>query len=422
MSRYARKREDPIVPKVERVELAQKRPKLRIALVIVLFAVGLGFIGYGIYGALTRDPGWQEVSVSSGAALNCGGDLHLSYKFEKGTATAENKALTALYTEACERAYALFQPRQEIAGVKNLHTVNASPNVPVEVEPELYAAFWLLSENGTRALYLAPIYAEYDQIFYSSSPHEAAQFDPFTSAEEQAYFAEVLAFVNDPAHIELELLGDKTVCLHVSDEYLRFAEAYGIDAFLDFYWMKNAFIVDFIAAELQENGFTRAVLSSVDGFSRYLDESGEIYTQPLLDLADGQLRTAAKLEYGGPCAMVSMQAFPAKDSYVDRYSTMPSGEMRTAYIDPADGLCRCAVPTLIGRYQASSVGCAEILLELAPLYIADDFDAQAADALSQKVSATLRGGIHTVYCTGDAIVCNDPEVKLCEVYHGYTVK
>ena len=422
MRRYARKKREPVVPKVESVDVTVKHPKRRAALIITLLVIGLGFIGYGTYNALTKDPGWQEVTVSSDAAINCGSDLHLSYEFEKGTATVENKQLTALYTQACEHAYAMFQPRQAMIGVKNLYAVNASPNVPVQVEPELYVAFSILAQAGSRALYLAPIYAEYDQIFYSSSPYEAEIFDPFTSAEEQAYFAEVLSYVRDPAHVELELLGDYTVCLHVSDEYLRFAEEYGIDAFLDFYWMKNAFIVDYIATVLHENGFTRVVLSSVDGYSRYLDERDEVFTYSLLDFADGQLRTAAKLDFRGPCALVAMQAFPVGESFTDRYCTMPSGEIRTAYIDPEDGLCRCAVPTLVGRYVASTVGCAEILLQLAPLYIADSFDAQAAQALMRRADDISDRGAYTVYCTGDTIVCNDPQATLREVYHGYTVE
>ena len=68
MSRYARKR-DPAVPKVESVELSGKHSKLRLVLTIVFLALAVFFIGYGLISALNRDPGWQEVSVSSGAAL-----------------------------------------------------------------------------------------------------------------------------------------------------------------------------------------------------------------------------------------------------------------------------------------------------------------------------------------------------------------
>ena len=423
MSREVRRTDGPSLPKVERIEVSVKRPKLRLALVIALALLGAGLISYGVYGLMNRGAGWQEISVTNSAALNCGGDLTLSYRFEKGRISAENKLLTILYTQLCERAYALFQPTREMTGVKNLYTVNASPNVPVEVEPELYEALSLVQESGSRAVYLAPIYAEYDQIFFSGSAGEAAPFDPFTDPEQQAYFAEVLNYVGDPAHVDLELLGGNTVCLHVSDEYLRFAEDYTIEAFVDFHWMKNAFIVDYIAAELLENGFTRAVLTSHDGFSRvFCEDEAEIYTYNLLDRSDGKILVAAQMDYRGPCSLVSLQSFPANDSYTDYYFEMEPGVFRTAYIDPADGLCRCAVPTLVGRYEAVSAGCAEILLQLAPLYIADTFDAQAAEALSQRADDNLSGGVYTVYCTGDTIVCNDPGAVLREVYYTYTVK
>ena len=405
MSRYARKR-DPAVPKVESVELSGKHSKLRLVLTIVFLALAVFFIGYGLISALNRDPGWQEVSVSSGAALNCGQDLTFRYHFTGGA--AESKQLTALYTQAAERAYALFQPAQEMIGYRNLYTVNASPNTPVEVEPELYAAFALLAEADSRALYLAPVYAEYMQMFRSGDDYEASQFDPFTSAEEQDYFAGLLPFVQDDAHIDLELLGENTVCLHVSDEYLRFAEEYGIEAFLDFSWMKNAFIVDFISAQLAENGFTHGYLSSFDGFFRNLDKLGEIGTVGIYDRMDGEVLLAAEMSYQKAISAVCLRDFPVQDTYTDYYYVYASGDTRTPYVGLSDGLCRASASTLLAWSEDTS--CAQMLLRVMPLYIAETLDRQALDALSDE-------GIYSLSVCGTQIRYNDPDVRLSALYH-----
>ena len=293
-------------------------------------------------------------------------------------------------------------------GYRNLYTVNASPNTPVEVEPELYAAFALLAEADSRALYLAPVYAEYMQMFRSGDDYEASQFDPFTSAEEQDYFAGLLPFVQDYAHIDLELLGENTVCLHVSDEYLRFAEEYGIEAFLDFSWMKNAFIVDFISAQLAENGFTHGYLSSFDGFFRNLDKLGEIGTVGIYDRMDGEVLLAAEMSYQKAISAVCLRDFPVQDTYTDYYYVYASGETRTPYVGLSDGLCRASASTLLAWSEDTS--CAQMLLRVMPLYITETLDRQALDALSDE-------GIYSLSVCGTQIRYNDPDVRLSALYN-----
>lgn len=76
--------------------------------------------------------------------------------------------------------------------------------------------------------------------------------------------------------MNVELLGGNQVKLSVSDDYLAFAEKNFISDFIDFSWMKNAFITDYVADVMIDNGYTLGSLTSYDGFTRNLDQTSAI--------------------------------------------------------------------------------------------------------------------------------------------------
>ncbi|MCD8014832.1 MAG: hypothetical protein LUG99_16995 [Lachnospiraceae bacterium] len=58
--------------------------------------------------------------------------------------------------------------------------------------------------------------------------------------------------------------------LFVSDDHLAYAEETGFLSYIDFFWMKNAFIIDYLTDTLIEKGYTQGASSSYDGFDRNL--------------------------------------------------------------------------------------------------------------------------------------------------------
>ena len=410
MNRYARDSRAGRPKPVEQVELKEGHEKLRLTAVILLIGVAVAALGFGLYSLLNREPGWTEITVNSDAGINCSGDLDFRYNFQGGNATVESKRLTALYTQCTQRAYAMYQSRRAVGDVKGVFAINDGVNTPVAVEPELYEALAQVKAADSRLLYLAPVYAEYEQIFRCMYDYEAADFDPFTNPEQQDYIREVLQWVNSPADVDLELLGDNRVILHVSDGYLRFAEENGISCFLDFYWMKNAFILDYIAACLRAEGFTAGTISSFDGFYVNLDRGA--YHMNVYSGGDGVLRLAAVADYEAPVSMVSYRAYPLTEGIGDYYYTLESGEVRTPYVDARDGLCRGAAPELIA--YSHDRGCGEILLETAPLYISETLDAQALNALRDA-------GIFALYGLGHDICYNDTSLTLHDLYQSESV-
>ena len=386
------------------VELSEKNRTLRIVLAVVCLIIGVLAIMYALTSALNTDPGWRTVEVSS-SNLNCSEDFTFSYYLGDAgiSATSEYKRLTSVYTEATENAYRIFNEELLEDGLSNLCYISSHVNETVTVDPALYQALELVQKYENRCLYLAPVYVEYDRIFSCDSEQEAAAYDPGQNEELVEYIQEIAAFANDPEMIDLELLGNYQVRLTVSDAYLAFAREYEITEFLDFGWMKNAFIADYLAQTLITNGFTNGYLASYDGFTRNLDTRGERYSFNLFDRLDSEIYLPAVMSYSEPASIVYLRNYPLSQQDKWHYYGFSNGRIVTTCIDPADGMSKSAADN-ITAYSAGT-GCAEILLQLIPVYLSDSFSADGLNALTAKE-------IYSVWFE-DAVLCyNDAQLQL----------
>ena len=139
---------------------------------------------------------------------------------------------------------------------------------------------------------------------------QLADFDPRLSPEVAREYREYAAFASDPQAVRVELLGEGRVRLFVSREYLEFARREGVECFIDFEWMRNAFIIDYLARELAAQGYTSGVLVSYDGFVRCLDGSGEGYSLSVYDRSGEDVRAVALMGYQGPMSIAALRDYP----------------------------------------------------------------------------------------------------------------
>ena len=375
----------PTAGKVRQIELPEDRVKLRIALLVAAILVAAASFAYGMNALFSSEPGMQEITALSGGGLNCGDEFTLYYDLGAGeaSATAERKALRTLYTQAATDAYQLFSAGEEFADRVNLWYINEHVGEELRVEPALYEALALLEESGVRYHYLAPVYGMYFSLFHCQQDGETAEYDPYLNAGLREFYAEIAAFAKDPNEISLALLGNNTVRLSVSDEYMRFAEENGITSFIDLFWLKNAFIADYIAGVLLENGYTRGTLVSCDGFVRRLDDSPETETSFTIFHRDGTVVSPMeKLRFSEAVSVVYLHDYPLGNGDEGSYYVREDGTIRFPYIDPADGLCKSALPEIAA--SSSELSCAELALRLAPVYIAETFDEAALRAIARE--------------------------------------
>lgn len=399
-----RGRKQPYVRPIQRVEISDSNVKLRLILVVVLLAIASVSIFIGLRTALRTEPGWQRIEVQS-AKMHCGADFVLNYDFtnDGSAASSRYKALTTLYTAACENAFRMFSPDVTGEGTANVYDLNNNPNEVMTVDPVLYHALRVIQQHGNRNLYLGAIYGEYGRVFMAAHEVEAAEGDPIQNPELVEDFAKLAAFAADPAMIDIQLMDNNQVKLAVAEEYLAFVKDNEIEKLIDFSWMKNAFIADFLAQTLAENGYTDGYIASFDGFTRNLDQRANTYSINVFDRIGTDIYHSAVMRYEAPASIVSLRDYPLGQSDQRNYYAFPDGHIASFLIDPADGMCKASVDSLIAYGKDQS--CAEILLQLVPVFVSDTFS-------NTRLLELTSSGIHSLWCEGQSVYHTDAQIDL----------
>ena len=384
---------------VQELQVPEGQLHRRIWLTVLAILIAVGAFAFGISQLVKAIRGEDETWVTI-SAERYGGDLLFQYDVSAGTegAVAAKKRVTAAYSALCAEAEALFGFDSETVSTKGLQWLSRHPNETVSVDAALFDALKLLEGAGDRTVYLAPLRADYDNLFLAQTEDEAAQYDPLTDPDAVAFRKDAMRHCSDAGMIALRLNSDGTVYLSVSDAYLAWAKENGVEQFLDLLWLKNAFVVDYIAAGLTAQGLTYGAISSYDGFTRNLDGTRtETYGQNLTDRADGTTYTAVQMQYTGSLTVVTMRSYPlyATDRFTCRL--MADGSARTLYLDSADGICRMSVGTLLAAAKGKT--CAEVALAVAPFYIADTPDDAALTACAGEEIDCLYVADRTVFYT-----------------------
>lgn len=400
----------PYVPPVQHIELDEKKIKPRVILTIIFFIIGVAAITFGVVSMTRTEDGWRDIEAKSELSGSCLGDIAFQYNLGASGVAAgvESRAISSLYLEAADEATKLYNNAYYV-DTNNIYTLNTSPNTEITLEPELYSALELLLENDRREIFYAPYYNEYNSLFFCVNDVEAYDFDPSMNTEMAEYIASVAAFVNDEKHISLTLSDDNKATLNVSEEYLAFAEEYEITTFIDLYWMQNAFVIDYIADKMMNNGYYFGSLSTFDGYVRNLDHgSGYVYGYNIYDMKDNTVIPAAIMTYEKQLSIVNYRAFPMSDVDDRFYYEYDNGGIAHKYIG-GDGypISSTASLTAVSR----ELGCAEILVRTMGSYLAEELDENALTALDD---------IGVVYCRDGVVVSTtEDEIGFESFYEGY---
>lgn len=408
MGRTARKKEPPVKP-VQKIQLSEKNPQWRFIAFLIVVTIAVFAFGYSLTLFLNGEAGWREIEVSFSEEINCSDDFVFQYYVggSGATASSDQKAVTALYSDACVKAYQLFTIDAEFAGVNNMYYLNQHPNEVVEVDPVLYQALEKAMSYENRNLFLAPVYEQYENLFYCNDDVETTNYDPYEKEEVKEEYARIAQYASDREMIDLQFQGDNQVMLYVSEAYLQYAEEHYISHFVDFNWMRNAFIIDYLAETMIENQYTYGSISSYDGFVRNLDDSARSYSFNLYDRQGDTVYPAAVMKYSGTRSIVYMRNYPMTSLDDQHYYEMRTGEIRTMYLDAEDGLCKSAVNNLVS--YSESKGCADILLQVIPVYINDQWKPELLEDWEEA-------GLSYIYFQDGMLYSNDSELILDEWY------
>ena len=334
---------------------------------VLILIAGLAFSN-GVRQLLKKDIGYMSIECTASAA-NLGDEFVLIYNLgESGIdPTKENQQITLLYNEMMVRYYRLFSVYETFEDMPNMASLNAAPGEPVKLDEALYDSLKLIAEKGGRSIYMGPVYELYENVWYSSYDEDAAYWDPQKNPDMASYLGEVLEFINSEEHVSIEFGNDNTVTLNVSPDYLTYAEENGISRFLDFGWMINAFVADLFAEDMTEAGFTAGSITSLDGYARCFDVTGEEYHLDIFDIRENDLKNIGTISYNMPAAFCTFKSFALEEMEEELLTyTYEDGTSVTRYISSADGYPHNGYTTVTG--YSDSMSAAELLLSILPHY------------------------------------------------------
>lgn len=303
-------------------------------------AVALIVASAAFYSVLSNvfrvEPGWQTIEARRPKAP-VGEEFVFNYKLGEGdmSPSMEWSNLTNDYTRALERNYWVFS-LEDYSGISGLYEMNNNPNVEIKVEKELYKALEAIEKAGSRYIYYAPLFEIYKGLCKSEDEISSHEFNPVTNENIAEYFKKCIEFVKEPSNIRVELTKDGGAILRVSDEYLSFSKENEIDNLLDFYYWKNAFILDAVSDALVEKGYKAGVISSVEGFVRALGP-GE-YGVDKYTLKDGNVTLSESITYNGPKSLVAIHKFPITEWDYQYYYISKDKTIFTPFIDLNTGI------------------------------------------------------------------------------------
>lgn len=377
--------------------------------------LGASAIAYALNAWLTTEPGWYTIETST-SYVTWADEFTFNYQLgESGrSATSEKKALVSEYSDAMVEAYNNFTVDGEIDDYNNMYYINQHPNEEIKVDAGLYKAFEKIQNAGSRYIYLAPIYEQYDNIFNCTTTAEAINYDPVENQEVADYYQEAANYCNNPDMIDIELLGNNKIRLKVADDYLAYAREEGIVNYIDFYWMRNAFVIDYVADRLIEEGFTYGQISSADGYYVNLNsEEDSVMNLNLFSYNQSGVIVIGEAKTRGKISAVNLRSFPVSETDSPNFAFSAAGQIRNKYLDVADGKPKAAIESLM--MLSHDKGCADILLSTMPIYIADTLD-------EEKVLALGSDDIYAVYCKDAVIYYNDSEVTIDNLYEHGNIK
>ncbi len=218
-------------------------------------------------------------------------------------------------------------------------------------------------------------------MFSCDNDYSAYDFDPFINEEIGIYVEKLCSFVKDSRYINLELLDNSQVILHVADEYLAFAKENEIDSFLDFFYLKNAFVIDYVANGLIEQGYTAGVIGCTEGFSRALGQ-GE-YSQKRYFYRDGAAPLEESFSYSGPKSVVFLKDYLVYGEDSNYYYETDNHEIRHIFINPETGLSREGMHEVLAISE--KLGCSDIVLVVYDAFVKNDIDVKTLEKLGINV-------------------------------------
>ncbi len=399
MRKYAKDKRPPLKP-VVKAELAEGNKNLRIACVVIFIIVGVALISFSAVRFLGRDKGYTEIEAE-GSVFSDFFVLNYDIGASGALASGEYRKVREVYTAALDKYSKLFSSDTAYEGVKNIHYINTHSGEAIVVDGALYSALLEIEESTEGLHYLGIVLEIYDAVFSCDGDAYASEVDPMKDAEMRGITLEACQFLNSGDAIKLEFLGNNTLKLSVSQEYVDFASKYGLSRYIDLGVFTNAFVVDAISEALIKENLTFGAISSYDGYSRNLDNRDKEYLFTFMAKKGDTVYPVCEATYSGSIATYTAKTYPTSELDVLDFYLYSTGESAHRFIDKSVGEYKSDMPELLLASKAED--CASLAVRAYKALVRDTFN---QDAVSGVTAVWLDG--FTVCHLGDALTLSAP--------------
>lgn len=327
--------------------MAQKKGKaVRIVLFVLALVIAVSAFTIGVRQYLHRENGYYPVELTPEAnVVAFGSGLHLVYYAEGSSGEIRMKIheVQKVYSDLVLRYVRLLDERQTYENLANLATLNQGTGETCRVDQDLIsvladAAARTRREEGY-SLFAGALNAEWETLLYLE---DASDADPAHHAEEAAKLAALADAAQHEDWFDLRLDDEKgTASFAVSPAYSQALDALEAEKkyALDLGPLKDAYLIELVAREMNRQGYDRGYLYSDAGCSLLLKgESAASFA--LFGWMNGQPVQIAWARFDSNAAFCQRTAFsPFGARY--GYYTLEEGEallMRHAGVNVRTGL------------------------------------------------------------------------------------
>lgn len=390
---------------VKKIELNEKNVKLRFILFILSFLVVVACAILIFVNLFKKESGFTTIEAYP--TINMQNDFVFSYDVGNTdlSITEEINNLSNKYTSLLEFSYIQFDIYAD-HDQKNINYINNHINQDIQISELLYDSIEDVVNENEKLLYLAPIYAYYNDMF--STELDLNMLDPYQNINVQNYFKDILDYINSNS-IKINLLSNNTINLYVSEDYINYLNENDVFYYIDFGFLKNSFIIDYIAENLLLAGYNKGNIKSYDGYFVNLDSSLDYnFVIDVLDNVNNFGSRVCNFTVKGKTSVVQFRNFMYYQNDIYRYVKMPDNSYRHIYIDHNDGLSKSSTNSLTS--YSTELSCSEIALKTYEGFISDNFSLAATDQIKQ------------VWIVNTSIYYNDQSISLQNLYDINNVK
>ena len=391
-----------------------KKKQLNVKLIVIIAAAVL-LVAAAITTAVILisnaddNSGWQEIKAES-VSSSLQNNFILNYDLSDGSSRDK---IADIYSDMLQHGYNIYDAKASTSH-GGIATLNKYVGQPIEISPELYSSLLLMANKSSRMHYLGPVYEIYKKLFTEPDPTAAPALDPQKNSELSRICTAIAAFACDDAAVKIELLSGNRVQLTISDEYEELVSSSNLSTYIDFGWMRDAFIVDLVADALKSAGYTNGTIASYSGFTRNLDtDADQDYTFGLYDKYRNNVYLASSVSYKGAITSVTYKTFAMNSIDKQYLYEYKNGDVTHGYISASSGMPEAACDVMV--FHTKNMKCAELALTTYSYYNRTSEDQNA-------ISGLLSRGIGAIYCDGTTIISTSDDVTVFDLFTSDSVK